>query len=349
MRMVGVVSRLWIPLLAGLALATACEKLGGLDDVSFSGSAPAGSGGEASFPDTGLASGSAGAGGIAPDAFSEASSGSSGDMDAAGELGASGGSAGGGGDGGNGGSGGASVCQAPCSALEQCWNGVLCVAKSVSLPTGFAIDATEVTQAQYHAWLATTPSASGQTPLCSWNTSYSPEASCLTSGGVCEADCSNHPQVCVDWCDAYAYCRGVGKRLCGRLGGGPNEYDDWRTASLSQWHNACSSNGTNGYPYGDTYDAQRCNGFDKKVWTTMPVDAGPACQSAENGYRGVFGLSGNVWEWEDSCDSSQGRKDSCRLRGGSFENSPGSLQCDTDWNYVRDTSNRAVGFRCCAP
>jgi formylglycine-generating enzyme len=314
-RMGRVVSRFWIPLLASVVLATACETLGGLDDLSFSGSAPAGSGGETSSPDTGLASGSAGAGGSA----------------------------------GLGGSGGASVCQTSCTALEQCWNGVLCVAKSVSLPSGFSIDATEVTQAQYHAWLATAPSTSGQASLCSWNTSYSPEASCLTSGGICETDCLNHPQVCVDWCDAYAYCSAVGKRLCGRVGGGSNGYEDLSNVSLSQWYNACTSNGANVYPYGDTYDAQTCNGSDKGVEITLPVGAASACQSSVDGYRGIFDLGGNVWEWEDSCDSFYGRQDSCRLRGGSFENSRGSLLCDTNWSYTRDTNNRATGFRCCTP
>ena len=29
-------------------------------------------------------------------------------------------------------------------------------------------------------------------------------------------------------------------------------------------------------------------------------------------------MSGNVWEWEDSCQTQNGATDQCRLRGGSF-------------------------------
>jgi hypothetical protein len=34
------------------------------------------------------------------------------------------------------------------------------------------------------------------------------------------AGSGNFPITNVDWCDAYAYCAGIGKRLCGKIGGG---------------------------------------------------------------------------------------------------------------------------------
>jgi hypothetical protein len=55
-------------------------------------------------------------------------------------------------------------------------------------------------------------------------------------------------QVCVDWCDAHAYCKPVGKRLCGKIGGGPNLYADYASASSSEWYRACSSGGSFTYP-----------------------------------------------------------------------------------------------------
>jgi formylglycine-generating enzyme required for sulfatase activity len=107
-------------------------------------------------------------------------------------------------------------------------------ATMVQLPAGFWIDSTEVTRAQYRAWLQTKPTYGGQPAECSWNDDYTP--GCHWPAG----EEPNHPVVCVDWCDAYAYCQGVGKRLCGKIGGGPNGIDDYADATKSQWYYACS-------------------------------------------------------------------------------------------------------------
>jgi Sulfatase-modifying factor enzyme 1 len=135
----------------------------------------------------------------------------------------------------------------PSCGAEESWNGQICVAKSVPIAGGYSIDSTEVTRSQYEAWLGTNPSTIGQVSACSWNTAFTPDANCM--GGACQgAECVTHPQVCADWCDAYAYCKGVGKRLCGRIGGGPNSWDDYADASTSQWYSACTSGGQNAFP-----------------------------------------------------------------------------------------------------
>jgi sulfatase modifying factor 1 len=167
--------------------------------------------------------------------------------------------------------------------------------------------------------------------------------------------CDNHPQVCVDWCDAYAYCQAVGKRLCGKIGGGPNGYDDLANASLSQWYNACTSHGANLYPYGNIFDGQACNGF---YYTggdliTIPVGSLGSCQATVLGYQGVFDLSGNVREWEDSCDGA-GQLANCRIRGGSYASSNGDgsdMSCSGyGYEYSNfDYATTSVGFRCCSP
>jgi len=90
----------------------------------------------------------------------------------------------------------------------------------VALPLDYCIDSTEVTQGQYQTWLDTKPSTSGQISACSGNTSFAP------SKNWTPASSPNYPVVGVDWCDAYAYCFGVGKRLwedsCVGMSGSPN-------------------------------------------------------------------------------------------------------------------------------
>jgi formylglycine-generating enzyme required for sulfatase activity len=204
------------------------------------------------------------------------------------------------------------------------------------------IDATEVTRSQYDTWLSTAPSMSGQPSYCAWNGSFTPDCEWPpgTKGG--------HPVVCVDWCDASAYCKAVGKRLCGKIGGGSNGYEDFADATTSQWHNACSSAGQHTYPYGDAYEALTCNGSEKGVGTTVVAGNLIGCQSSASGYAGVYDLSGNVWEWEDSCAAYAGTMDACLLRGGAFSGGVDYLRCDRVNHDSRHARFDSVGFRCCA-
>ena len=212
-------------------------------------------------------------------------------------------------------------------------------AKMVQLPAGFSIDSTEVTRAQYAAWLATKPSG-GQPAECSWNTSFTP--GCDWPPG----DKGDHPVVCVDWCDAYAYCQGVGKRLCGAIGGGPEVDGAASDASKSEWFNACSSAGAHPYPYGDTYDETLCVGAHHGLDGPDAVRH-DGCQSSVPGFEGVFDLSGNVSEWVNSCgDSADGTK--CGERGGDFALESAGLDCRSVLYDSPTFSAQMIGFRCCA-
>lgn len=151
----------------------------------------------------------------------------------------------------------------------------------------------------------------------------------------------------MNWCDAYAYCAGVGKRLCGKIGGGANGYTDYANATLSQWYAACTSNGTyssSGYPYGNTYQAGYCNDNSS---ATVAVGTITKCQSTISGYVGVYDLTGNVWEWEDSCNGT-GQSDSCRLRGGGISGGSNE-QCGSSNDFPRLDFGSNFGFRCCSP
>jgi formylglycine-generating enzyme required for sulfatase activity len=207
----------------------------------------------------------------------------------------------------------------------------------------FCVDSTEVTQDQYRAWLATNPSTAGQPVECAFNTDFAPLGSCSASSVVCQWDtgnCNDAPQVCVDWCDARAFCQAVGKRLCGSPSGGAAEYDD---ASAGQWRAACGGL----YPYGDTYVQDTCHD-QGGVAGAVRVGTHPECV-VWHGARAVYDLSGNAAEWEDSCSAALGGADECRARGGSFLDTAASLTCEALPNppLRRDSASSMVGFRCC--
>ncbi len=218
--------------------------------------------------------------------------------------------------------------------------------------TDYSIDVTEVTKGQYDAWLATSPALPASDDAnCGYVMSYADQQGAYTG-----TDADHHPVVYVDWCDAYAYCKGVGKRLCGAIGGGTNpqgsEVGAGSADGTSQWYQACSSGGTYTYPYGNTYNAGFCDGVD--YWSnysaaqTVAVGSLANCVTSTTGYAGVYDLSGNVYEWEDSCDGI-GEMAFCPQRGGVYIMGGSQLACDFDGTFAqRGWATQYLGFRCCS-
>ena len=102
------------------------------------------------------------------------------------------------------------------------------------------IDKTEATIREYGAFLRMFPDAgaveaSDQPAYCRWNTD--PRHGDFINGDV-------KPVTEVDWCDAFAFCRWAGKRLCGGRKGGPVPFDRSTDPSDSQWQYACSPGGS---------------------------------------------------------------------------------------------------------
>jgi formylglycine-generating enzyme required for sulfatase activity len=219
----------------------------------------------------------------------------------------------------------------------------------VTIPDGFAIDATEVTRRQYEAWLATGPSTSDQPTACSWDSTFTPDEACMQSASVCQdAGCGEHPQVCVDQCDAVAYCSAVGKRLCGRIGSGTGWYDP-DDAAQSQWQHACTSGGVNDFTYGNTPVAGACNDYLTLGMTTVPVGSLAGCQSPVMEYAGIFDLIGNVEEWENDSTTENGADDIFQPRGLSFGIGAAMPMCASDSYAKRNKAAEIRGFRCCVP
>jgi len=198
----------------------------------------------------------------------------------------------------------------------------------------FCVDSTEVTRAQYTAFLDDAPPIASQASICAWNKTF-------TSG--INADFTNGPlpAVGIDWCDALAFCTWAGKRLCGSIAdGGALPFGATADPGRSEWMVACSRNGNRKFSYGQNEVDGSCNV--NGAPGPAAVGSYTACQG---GYDGIFDMVGNVDEWENACDDLGDGGKLCANRGGSFRSTgicyfansaPPSIQSG-DW-----------GFRCCA-
>jgi hypothetical protein len=168
----------------------------------------------------------------------------------------------------------------------------------------------------------------------------------LDDAGVGDARSCSRPGVLpwtsVPWTEADAACAAAGKRLCTEL----------------EWQTACAGVAGSSYPYGDSYDADACNGADYDADCSLPdVDEllpsgtpygcpAPA-QSACSSAAGALDLSGNAKEWTATQVSIA--PVAYRIRGGAMDNIGPGLTCDFDFSSAEDEylfSN--LGFRCCS-
>ena len=202
------------------------------------------------------------------------------------------------------------------------------------------IDVTETTRAHYEAWLATSPSTASQDAACASNVSFAPDPDCMAQAEVCASGCENHPQTCVDWCDASAFCAAVGKRLCGTYPQQNSGY--WKPEDPTELGEACHDGTLESFPYGPDHQAGTCNG-NELAGTTVPVGSLADCAREQPGGK-VYDLVGNVWEWQQLCDAT-----TCTARGGSFAEDGEKNTCSATASYPRDLTASNLGFRCCAP
>jgi formylglycine-generating enzyme len=269
-------------------------------------------------------------------------------------AGGSGGATGGtGGSAGESGSGGSSGCTAKCGApgCPACRGAAMVGA--VMLPADsypehrYRIDTTEVTNAQYAEFLAAGFDPASQPVVCAFNATFVPDETAPKCASLYDpAARPDHPVLCIDWCDARAYCEWAGKRLCLARDG---------TATLgsliSEWQNACNAQATKTYPYGPEYDPSACNAPDLGIGDVVPVASLPSC---EGGIPGLFDMSGNAWEWVGTCQQAE-EPALCQLLGGSHDSKTQGtdLRCAPDgattWRPAsRDRVGYDYGFRCCA-
>jgi formylglycine-generating enzyme required for sulfatase activity len=90
-----------------------------------------------------------------------------------------------------------------------------------------------------------------------------------------------------------------------------------------------------------------CNGADTGLGGPVAYTSQQSCIGGETG---MVEMSGNVAEWEDSCNAYSGASDNCGVRGGAYDSMQSSLRCDSGGSLATMARNAQlddVGFRCC--
>jgi formylglycine-generating enzyme required for sulfatase activity len=191
----------------------------------------------------------------------------------------------------------------------------------------FDVDLTEVTVAQYAACVQAGGCAAAPTVVQFPGVTPDEEQLLDSECNANRPDRQDHPENCVDWSMADAFCRWAGKRL-------PTE---------EEWEYAACGGDCDRAPAGRTGRAAVA-GAERWPFTARVARSSP-------GPFGIYGMAGNVWEWTASpyCPYDRpGCGDKRRvIRGGSWAMVEYLFVRLTDRSPADPfTRNTNVGFRC---
>jgi formylglycine-generating enzyme required for sulfatase activity len=201
----------------------------------------------------------------------------------------------------------------------------------------FWIDQTEVTNAQYAAFLNDT--VSGPDSQASWLDLRSVD--CLIEWGVGryqpKEGYANHPVIEVTWNGAVAYCTWAGKRL-------PTE---------AEWEKAARGDDRRIWPWGNSIPNCDRAQYAECAGRTVAVGSKPGGASP----YGVLGMAGNVREWTSSAfgeypyQAGDGREDMeanlvRMLRGGAWGFNPVDVRAAGRGDHDPFSAYDNAGFRC---
>ncbi|MFQ5614607.1 MAG: formylglycine-generating enzyme family protein, partial [Anaerolineae bacterium] len=187
----------------------------------------------------------------------------------------------------------------------------------------------------------------------------------------------NHPVVGVSWYEAAAYCHWLTARL--------RERDEEMKAFVvrlpaeAEWEWAARGPEARRWPWGDTWQAGRCNSAESGIGRTCAVGSFPTGanwvknlplsqrEAWERGLGGegkhaVHDLAGNVWEWcstrwqakyplsvveSEWSDSYLEGTDPRALRGGAWNDLRNWARAASRLRHYPHVRNYNGGFRCC--
>jgi len=194
----------------------------------------------------------------------------------------------------------------------------------------YAIARVPITHAQYHLFVQ----ATGHAPPGVWNGQRPPRGKEI------------HPVVEVSWHDALAYCRWLSEAT-GKSIALPSE---------AEWEKAARGDqDRREYPWGDPFDATRCNVSESGFGDTTPVGIFPNGASP----YGCLDLAGNVWEWthshyasypyraEDGRENLETEGGDRVLRGGSWLNFRVVARCAYRRRLLPTPASTSAGFGWC--
>lgn len=198
----------------------------------------------------------------------------------------------------------------------------------------FAIDKYEVTNSRYLAFVRSTGHRVPQHPK--------DPARTLWNGDSISDSLVDRPVINVDWHDAAAYCKWVGKRL-------PSE---------AEWEKAAKGTSDRRFPWGNVEPTAKHLNYNQR-WigekTLMPVGSYEAGKSP----FGVYDMAGNVWEWVNDWYDAQYYEKSPQknpqgpdagvkkvIRGAGWQNETPTIRIFTRVESDPTVRNESTGFRC---
>jgi len=152
------------------------------------------------------------------------------------------------------------------------------------------------------------------------------------------------PVVGVSWYESVAFCRWLSEAAGEQI----------MLPTDQQWQRAAQGDDGRVYPWGDTWDASRCNTKESNISKTTPVRQYEGKDKGDSPF-GVTDMVGNVWEWclTDSHDNTNdiNTKSEYRvLRGRSWDSARSNARAAYRYYNYPNGRNFSYGFRvCCRP